>query len=90
MNIQQDDNMLWKLAKRRASFKYSLTIYLVINILLMALWLFHTPGEGYFWPAWSIFGWGISIVWQYLHAYHDYSMYSATGEYEKLKKQNQS
>ena len=70
-------------------FKYSLTAYLVINIFLMAVWLFTSRGNGYFWPTWSIFGWGVSIVWQYLYAYHDHKIFSATAEYEKLKKQNQ-
>ena len=89
MDAQHNDDMLWKLAKKRAGFKYSLTAYIIINIFLIVTWFFTSRGEEYFWPAWSLFGWGIGIAFQYFYAYHSNNLYSAEAEYEKLKKQNQ-
>jgi len=88
MDTQQNDDMLWKLAKKRAGFKYSLTAYIIVNIVLIVTWFFTSRGELYFWPAWSLFGWGIGIAFQYFYAYHSCSIYSVETEYEKLKKQN--
>jgi hypothetical protein len=88
MDTQQKDDMLWKLAKRRASFKYSLAVYIVINTVLIITWFFTSRDNYYFWPAWSVFGWGIGILFQYLNAYHGGSIYSAESEYEKLKREN--
>ena len=89
MDTQQNDDILWKLAKRRAGFKYSLTAYIIVNLFLVGVWFFTTGVGSYFWPAWTAFGWGIGIAFQYFSAYHAKSIYSAEAEYEKLKKQEQ-
>lgn len=88
MDIQQKDNLLWELAKKRAAFKWSLTAYIFVNASLIAVWFFTTGIDTYFWPFWSMFGWGIGIAFQYLNCYHRSSIYSAQTEYENLKKQN--
>jgi class 3 adenylate cyclase len=44
----------------RQSFKTHLTIYLLINVLLIGIWA--ASGGGYFWPVWSILGWGIGVA----------------------------
>jgi hypothetical protein len=89
MDTQQNDVKLWKIAKRRAVFKWSFAVYLLINIFLSAIWLITTQGNGYFWPAWSLLGWGVGIAYQYINAYHEGGSFTATKEYEKLKNQNQ-
>jgi 2TM domain len=88
MITEQKNVELWKIAKRRSAFKYSLTSYLAINGFLIAVWLFSTGENSYFWPGWCLMGWGIGIAIQYIHAYHGSSMYSAEAEYEKLKDQH--
>jgi class 3 adenylate cyclase len=42
------------------SFKTHLAAYLLVNLLLIGVWA--ASGGGYFWPIWSILGWGIGVA----------------------------
>jgi class 3 adenylate cyclase len=42
------------------SFKTHLTVYLLVNTLLIGIWA--ASGAGYFWPIWPILGWGIGVA----------------------------
>jgi class 3 adenylate cyclase len=44
----------------RQSFKIHLTVYLLVNVLLIGIWA--ASGGGYFWPVWPILGWGIAVA----------------------------
>jgi class 3 adenylate cyclase len=44
----------------RQSFKTHLTCYVLVNALLIGIWA--ASGGGYFWPVWSILGWGIAVA----------------------------
>jgi class 3 adenylate cyclase len=44
----------------RQSFKIHLTLYLLVNVFLVGIWA--ASGGGYFWPVWSILGWGIAVA----------------------------
>jgi eukaryotic-like serine/threonine-protein kinase len=44
----------------RQSFKIHLRLYLLVNVLLIGIWA--ASGGGYFWPVWSILGWGIIVA----------------------------
>jgi hypothetical protein len=37
------------------------TSYLLVMLLLVAIWLLTTPG-GYFWPIWPMLGWGVAVA----------------------------
>lgn len=84
----QRDPELWALAKRRASFRYHLTSYLVVNGCLWALWYFTTPAYDMRrltpWPFFPTLGWGIGLLFHYLGAFvfprHD----AVENEYRKL------
>src|SRR3712207_7042354 len=39
------------------SLKIHLTVYVAVNLILIAIWA--VAGGGYFWPIWPILGWGI-------------------------------
>ncbi|MEA2468152.1 MAG: eukaryotic-like serine/threonine-protein kinase [Thermoleophilaceae bacterium] len=41
------------------SFRIHLTVYIVVNLMLVGIWA--ASGGGYFWPVWSILGWGIGV-----------------------------
>jgi class 3 adenylate cyclase len=41
------------------SLRMHATVYAVVNVLLIAVWA--AAGGGYFWPIWSILGWGIGL-----------------------------
>lgn len=56
-----------KRIKAKRDFRNHVAVFVVINLMLVAIWAL--AGGGYFWPAWSIFGWGIGL------AFHGYSAY---------------
>ena len=90
-NIDKDP-VLWELAKKRASFKKSLSSYLLVNMLLWIIWYFtsyntNMNNDRYEipWPIWSTIGWGIGIAFQYVSAYVSPKTLSEENEYQKLK-----
>jgi class 3 adenylate cyclase len=44
----------------RQSFKIHLTSYVLVNVFLIGIWA--ASGGGYFWPVWSILGWGMGLA----------------------------
>jgi len=86
------DPRLWHIARRRASFKYHLGVYIVVNIFFWVLWYFageHTTDNGSPWPVWPMIGWGIGLLFHFLSAYVSPKADQVEREYEKLK-QNQN
>ncbi|HZN20452.1 MAG TPA: 2TM domain-containing protein [Micromonosporaceae bacterium] len=47
--------------RKRREFVQHLTVYAVINLALVLIWLMTTPG-GFFWPMFPLIGWGVGIV----------------------------
>jgi hypothetical protein len=88
MDTQQQDDMLWKLARKRAGFKWSFAAYIFMSVLFTGLWFFSSGSNNYFWPGWILFWWGIGVAYQYVDAYHSNTFFSVKAEYENLKKQN--
>jgi 2TM domain len=86
----EKDNLLWRIARRRATFKSSLAMYLIINAFLWSMWYFTSGPNSYAWPIWSTLGWGIGIAMHYYSAYHSTDKISSIQkEYDKLKKEQQ-
>jgi uncharacterized ion transporter superfamily protein YfcC len=83
----EKDKELWRLAKKRAAFKWTFISYILVNSFLVGVWYF-TDTE-YFWPKWCMLGWGIGLLIQFLEAYSGNTFFSAESEYQKLK-QNQN
>ena len=86
------DPHLWNIARRRASFKRHLTVYIVVNLFLWAIWYFSTNDMSFRvdklpWPVWSTLGWGLGLVFHYLGAYLIPKENSVEKEYEKLIKE---
>ena len=86
-NEQQKDQQLWETAKARASFKRAFASYFVLNGFLVGVWFFSSGPGSYFWPIWSMMGWGIALAFQYYNAYDGNRTSSTQREYEKLKNQ---
>jgi len=95
MTQPDQDEKLWKLAKKRAGFKKHLTTYILVNLFLWAIWWFTTESRGIYtgpvpWPAWSTLGWGLGLAFNYFDAYGPVDKQSAIEkEYEKLKTENE-
>lgn len=58
-NMDRREAAIKRLESKRG-FRTHLTVYLLVNALLVVVWLM--TGRGYFWPIWSIAGWGIAIL----------------------------
>ncbi len=88
--MDERDEQLWRIAKKRAGFKKQLASYIIINGFLWALWFF-TEGHHDFgndnipWPIWSTLGWGIGLAFSYYGAYHDNRETDTMREYQKMK-----
>ncbi len=87
------DEALWEIAKKRASFKSHLLMYLLVNAFLWGVWYFSENSYSgndsrYPWPIWTTLGWGIGVAFHYLGAYVFPKSNSVEKEYEKLKQQN--
>ena len=78
-----------KIAEEKIGFYIHITIYLLVNILLYAIW-WVTGGLGTFpWPIFATFGWGIGVV---AHLFLTFSKGINTEkmvekEYQKLKEE---
>lgn len=88
--MEERDENLWRIAKKRAGFKKQLATYIIINGFLWALWWFTAGREelnygGAPWPIWSTLGWGIGLAFSYYNAYHSDSLTDTMKEYQKLK-----
>ena len=89
--MEQRDERLWKIAKKRAGFKKHLATYIVINGFFWAIWYFTSDGQegkewghNFPWPVWPMIGWGIGLIFDYLGAYHFNKDDLAEKEYERL------
>ncbi len=88
--MENRDEQLWRIAKKRAGFKKQLVSYIIINGFLWVIWwLTQGPNnyknEGIPWPIWSTLGWGVGLAFSYYNAYHDNRENDTMREYHKLK-----
>jgi hypothetical protein len=86
------DENLWRIAKKRAGFKKHLASYIIVNGFLWAMWFFteghhvrEWGGDAFPWPVWPSLGWGIGLAFSYYGAYHDDKETDTMKEYQKLK-----
>lgn len=60
-----------KRTKARAKFVRHLSTYIMVNTMLVAIWFFLT-GQGFFWPGFPIFFWGMGLVSQGVEYYNKF------------------
>ena len=88
--MENRDEHLWRIAKKRAGFKRHLATYIIVNGFLWALWWFTTARYSYDegmvpWPIWSTLGWGVGLAFSYFGAYMDTRENDTMREYQRLK-----
>jgi hypothetical protein len=60
MNDEERREAAVKRLKDKRDFRNHVAAYVLVNALLVAIWAF--SGGGYFWPIWSIAGWGVGLA----------------------------
>ena len=91
--MENMDEELWRIAKKRVAFKKQLVSYIIVNGFLWAIWYFtrgHSDlddmdGRSFPWPIWSTLGWGIGLAFSYFNAFHYNRSEDVAKEYQKLK-----
>ncbi len=48
-----------KRLKAKRDFRTHIAVYVIVNLMLVAIWAF--TGRGYFWPIWALLGWGVGL-----------------------------
>ena len=96
--MENRDEQLWRIAKKRAGFKKQLASYIIVNGFLWAMWYLtmgHSEisnmsfdGDRFPWPIWPTLGWGIGLAFSYYGAYHDNRERDTMREYQKLKERD--
>ncbi len=64
-----DRELAIRRVKAKREFKTHVVVYLVVNTALVGIWA--ASGAGYFWPIWSIGGWGIGLFFNWWSCYHE-------------------
>ena len=70
-----------KRVRARKGFYSHLTAYIIVNLMLIAIWYF--TGAGYFWPMWVILFWGIGLVFNAVAVFSQRDISWETREIEK-------
>ena len=52
-----------KRIRAKRAFGLHVTIYVAVNLLLIAVWA--VTERRYFWPVWPILGWGVGLTVHY-------------------------
>jgi 2TM domain len=67
----QDEDLrkmaITQLRKKREFLQHAVA-YVVVNLALNVIWLLTMP-DGFYWPVFPLFGWGIGIVFHALDVY---------------------
>jgi len=86
MPAQMSEEEIYELAKKRVKakrdFYIHLTVYVVVNIMLVIIWAF-PAGRGYPWFWWVIGGWGIGVFFNFL----DVFIWQRRGDKEAIEKE---
>ena len=100
--MENKDEILWQIARRRAAFKRHLFTYIVVCSFLWIVWFASSNGHYFYnynehfrfyrwrfmpWPAWVMFWWGIGLAFSFAKAYRCETHDAVEEEYRKLKNQ---
>lgn len=64
--MASDDELRHRAIKRiraKQSVQIHLSVYIVVNLLLVAIWFF--TSRDYFWPIWPFLGWSIGLFFHW-------------------------
>lgn len=95
MPYELSDEEIYKLARERVNEKKGffthLTVYVLVNILLVVIWAF--TSRGFPWFVFPLGGWGIGLLFHFLgvfvfsqHGTSDWEQKEMEKEIERIKK----
>jgi len=94
MSVQMSEEEIYREARKRVEAKKGffihLTVYIIVNIMLVLIWAF--PGGGGFpWFVFPLGGWGIGILFHFLGTFvfsrqTDWERKAIEKEAERLRK----
>ncbi len=58
-----------KRIKARREFGGHIAAYVIVNAMLVAIWAL--SGGGYFWPIWTILGWGVGLAFHAWNTFYE-------------------
>lgn len=58
-----------KQLKKRRDFRGHLLMYILVNAFLVVVWAVTSGPDSFFWPVFSIAGWGIGVIANWYDAY---------------------
>ncbi len=92
--MENGDEKLWRLAKKRVKTKKNGFIYLAIILLLWLIWLTtndfnFSKNMLYAWPKWPTLGLTIAFIFEYIDAFYNDNDSLIEKEYDKLNKKKQ-
>ena len=94
MSVQMSEEELYREARKRVEAKKGffihLTVYIIVNIMLVLIWAF-PAGGGFPWFVFPLGGWAIGILFHFLEAFvfsrqTDWERKAIEKEVERLKK----
>ena len=94
MSVQMSEEELYREARKRVEAKKGffvhLTVYIIVNIMLVLIWAF-PAGGGFPWFVFPLGGWGIGILFHFLGTFvfsrqTDWERKAIEKEVERLKK----
>ncbi len=71
-----------KRVRAKRGFYSHLTAYIIVNLMLVAIWYF-TGAGGYFWPMWVMLFWGIGLIFNAVATFSKHDIGWETKEIEK-------
>jgi phosphate/sulfate permease len=97
MSKQMSEEEMYKEASKRVEekkgFFVHLTVYVLVNSLLVIIWAF-AAGGGYPWFVWPLGGWGIGLIMHFFSVFvfsrkTDWERRQIEKEVERLKKEKE-
>lgn len=89
---QDNDQRLWKIARKKVAFKEGLRTYFGINAFLWLIWYFtdgnfaSIPKGEIPWPIYPTLAWGLAMIIQYYKIHHVMKKDLVKIEFDKLKR----
>jgi len=81
MSEEEIREIATKRVRAKRGFYSHLIAYIIVNLMLVAIWYF--TGHGYFWPMWVMLFWGIGLIFNAVAAFSRHDISWETKEIEK-------